>query len=171
MVSNWCAKPGGCAVGVAANSDTRHPRRLRIPVLLNGGVFVGVFANDGDLLEIFSWRWRRDGPLQAFGLPGVGARHRSIAHRPDQINERYHVADAEDRSAGRRHHIEHLELRWIDSVAPGHAKITKHELREEGQVEADENDGRRYTRPHIRVEPPADLGPPEVNPSEVGHHC
>ena len=38
-------------------------------------------------------------------------------------------------------------------IAPGHAEIAQEELGEEGQVEADEDDHRAGSAPHLRIHP------------------
>src|ERR1700735_115315 len=133
-------------------------------------VVVSVFGYHGNLLEIFSGRRRRRGPFQSFRAPRIRTCRRSVSHGPGQIDERNKVADAEDGSAGGRHHVENLNRGGVHSITTGHAEISEHELREESQVEAHENYQRGKTRPAIGIETAGDFGPPEMNASQVSHH-
>ena len=56
-------------------------------------------------------------------------------------------------------------------VSARHAFISQHELREEGDVEADQDQDRRDPRQRLVVEPAGDLGPPEMEPAEEGGHA
>ena len=54
-------------------------------------------------------------------------------------------------------------------IAPRHAEIADHELREEREVEADEDDAGAQLREPFVVQAPADLRPPVVQPAEISH--
>src|SRR5258708_1290448 len=122
-------------------------------------------------MEIFRW-WRRIRcPLEACRWPWVLPGNLAIAHGPGQVNHRQKIAQRENRGACGGKHVEYLELRRISVIAPRHAEVSEDELREEGQIETDEENHRGSPRERFRVEPPGNLGPPEVQAADVGHDC
>src|SRR5258706_3059046 len=100
-----------------------------------GLLFVGVgrVRHARRRVEVVRRRRRRRLPFEPPRLPWVGARDRAVAERPEEINERQHVADGEDRRARRRQDVQHLELRRGDVGAARDAEIAENELREERQ--------------------------------------
>ena len=54
-------------------------------------------------------------------------------------------------------------------IAPGHAVVAEHELREKRQEETDEDYDGRQLRPPFRIEAAGDLGPPVVQAAHVPH--
>ncbi len=54
-------------------------------------------------------------------------------------------------------------------IAAGHAEIAQHELRKEGQVEANEQDECGDPRQPLRILATSDLRPPEVQATEIAH--
>src|SRR6266851_1221906 len=155
--SNWCAK-AVCSACISATAG-----------FLLGCVGVRFFGHDRHLRKILCWGRRRCLPLEPRGAPRVCFGHRPIPHRPDKINQRNQVSDSQYGSAGGGHHIQHLELRRIEGVAPGHAEISEYELREKCEVESDKNDGRGKRRPAIGIFSPGNFRPPEVHPAEITH--
>src|ERR1700737_3548480 len=135
MSAKWCWSAGLCcptAMGLSANTH-----------LLRSGnvlVVVGFPIDHRGALEIESGRRRRGLPLQTGRPPGICGGNFTVAHRPQEIDHGQQIADGKDRRAGRREHVQHLELRRILPVAARHAEIAQDELREEGQVESDEYD-------------------------------
>src|SRR5271155_337458 len=114
-------------------------------------VVVSVFGHNWNLLEIFRRRRRRRFPLETFRAPGIWSGDGAVANGPEQIDQRNQVADAENGSAGGGHHVEYLKFTGIDGVAARHAQVAQHELREERQVETDENHQRGKTRPSVWI--------------------
>src|SRR5262249_31262480 len=51
-----------------------------------------------------------------------------------------------------------------------HSEITHNELRKEREIESDKNDKCGEAGPTFRIQPARDFRPPEVDPSEIGHH-
>src|SRR5207248_7318502 len=64
--------------------------------------------DDRSLGEIVRRGRRRRLPLQTGCTPGVRPGYGTVAERPDQVKQRQQIADGQDRSAGRRHHVPHL---------------------------------------------------------------
>src|SRR5919108_2504284 len=126
--------------------------------LLLRAVGIGLFGYLRGMFEVASGRWRRSGPFQSLGIPWIGSCNGAAPQRPEKIDHRDQVADAEDRSACRRHDIENLKLLGIGGVAPRHAEVTEDKLREKSQVEADENNQRRKSRPCFGIKPAGDFG-------------
>src|SRR5439155_1891511 len=80
------------------------------------------------------------------------------------------VADRQDRGARGREHVVDLKLRRIDVVSPRHTEVAQDVLREEGQIEAEEDRQGGQLGPAFGIEPSGDLRPPEVQSAHVGHH-
>src|SRR5690348_13883625 len=114
--SNWCAT---CAAAGSATDDLRP------------GVVVRRARDDGRPLEVVAPRRRRRLPFEAGRAPRVRRRRLAVAQRPQEIRHREQVAEPEDRRAGRREHVQHLELVGILPVAARHPEVAEHELREE----------------------------------------
>src|SRR5947209_6198412 len=62
--------------------------------------------------------------------------------------------------------MEHLPLRRVEVVTPGITEISHDELREEGEVEADERKHCSKPPEPLRVELARDLWPPEVHAAQ-----
>src|SRR6185437_9939675 len=156
-----CRSPGG--------RPTRHSRSLPLRLL---GLWIVVVRALRDLrrdVEVLD-RWRRSGlPLETFGAPGIAAGARAMAYGPGEIEHRQHVSCGQDGGTGGGEDVEELELRRILEVAARHALEAEDELREEGEIEADEDHDGGEARPALRVHPPGDLRPPEMDAGEVGH--
>src|SRR6185295_19368005 len=135
--------------------------------LLGRRKLIGFPGNNRRRQEILSRRRRRSAPFQPRQVPWVCLSQFAVTHRPNQINERNQQAHTEDRRARRRQHIEHLELRRISVVAPRHAEVTRYKLRQERQVEPDENYQRRKSAPTFGIHAPADFRPPVVQAAEI----
>ena len=103
-------------------------------------IVVRALGHDRRLREVLCRRRRRRLPLQAGRAPRVRAGRLAVPQRPDEIHHRQQIAHAENRRAGRRQHVQHLELRRIRVIPARHPEIAEQELREERQVEADEDD-------------------------------
>src|ERR1700733_10513215 len=143
MSSNWRATAWGwvpCASSDAAGSLA---------------VVVGVFGYDRNLLKIFGQGRRLNGPFKTLGAPGIRSRGRAVTHRPDQIDQRDHVADAQNRGAGGRHHVEHLKFLRVDRIAARHPQIAENELGKEREVEPEANNRSGDAPPEIGIKPPA----------------
>src|SRR6202035_230838 len=126
-LSKWWAS----AVGWLANGGLLGSEGRLLAVV------VGSAGDDRGDVEVVGWRRRVGVPLEADRAPGVGRAQLPVAHRPDEVGSREEVAEAEDRGAGGRQHVEDLELRRVGPVAPRHAEVSQDELGEEGEVEAD----------------------------------
>src|SRR6266404_3906509 len=121
-------------------------------------------------IEIFSNRRRGRLPFEASTGPGIRAGYFTVAHGPSEINHRQQVAKREDGSSGSGHYIEHLKLRRVAGVAPRHAQIAKNKLREEGEIEAQEESNRSDAGQKFRIQLAGNLGPPVVQSADVTHH-
>ena len=89
-------------------------------------------------------------PFQARSRAMGSACGASAFERPEKINQRQQIADAENGRARRREHIENLELRRIGVIAPRHSEIAQHELREERQIESEKSGQCRELSPDSR---------------------
>ena len=65
--------------------------------------------------------------------------------------------------------MQHLEFGRVDVVAARHAEIAQDELREEGQVEAQEDDEGGELGPSLGIHAAGHLRPPVVQAAEIGH--
>src|SRR4051812_18103651 len=131
MSAKWCRNPGGwttCALSCNGN------------LLRQAGIVVGVPSHDGCFCEIFGDRRSRGPPFQTGRVIRIVRRNLSVSERPQQVHQRQDVTDRQDRSASGGHHVQHLKLIRISMVPPRHAEVAEHELREEREVETDEND-------------------------------
>ena len=54
-------------------------------------------------------------------------------------------------------------------ITPRHAHVAEQELREECEIEADENDQRGQARPAFGIEPSGNFRPPEMHSAEIAH--
>ena len=63
-----------------------------------------------------------------------------------------------------------LKLRRVNVVAPRHAVIAQHELRQKGKKEAYENNDGRQPRPLLGIHSPGHFWPPVVQPGHVAHY-
>src|SRR5712675_1798927 len=133
-------------------------------------VVVRLPSDFGRDVEIFSDRRRGRLPFEASARPRIGAGYFTVAHGPSEINHRQQVAQREDGSSGSGHHIEHLKFRRIAGVAARHAQIAENELREEGEIEAQEKSDRSDASQKFRIQLAGNLGPPVVQAADVAHH-
>src|SRR5262245_54098551 len=116
--------------------------------------------DDRRVFEIVQGRRRWCLPLQSVTAPRIRCRHFPIAQRPDEVNHRHDISDGKYGSSGGREHVEHLELVRIGVIAARHPEIAQDELREERQVESQENDQRGKPCPQFGIHPPGHLRPP-----------
>src|SRR5260370_36473236 len=145
------------------NGDLRFVRRVNLLVV------VGFPGYDGLFFEV-ECRWRRRClPLQAGGVPWIVGRWLAIAHRPEEIDHRQQIADAQHRGACGRKYVQHLELLRVLVVTPRHAYVAEDELGEEGQAEADEDDQGGESRPAFGVEFAGNFWPPEMHSAEIAN--
>src|SRR6185369_9908419 len=75
--------------------------------------FISVPGHDWRDFKIFSWRRRLRAPLESRQMPRIRLRVFAVAHRPDEVNRRYQHAEAENRRARGREHVEDLKLRRV----------------------------------------------------------
>src|SRR5437879_2804018 len=111
-------------------------------VLSNWLVVIRAAADARRLFEIVRRRRRARQPFETARAPRIGARTRATEDRPAEIAERQQVAYGEHRRARGGEDVEERELRRVFVVAPRHAEPAEQVLREEGEVEAEE-DGER----------------------------
>ena len=123
----------------------------------------------GCVREVVRQRRRLRRPLESGRVPRIRAGPLALEQRRDEVDADQHVADRQNRCAGRRQHVQHLELRRVDVVAARHAQIAEDELRDERQVEPDETMMRRHLGPDVGVHAAGDLRPPVVQAGEVAH--
>src|SRR5208282_1233761 len=105
-------------------------------------VVIGFPGDHRRLVKIKGGRRRRGLPLQASGVPGIRAGDLAVAQRPDEVDHRQQIAGGEYAGSGRGENVQRLEFRRILPVAAGHADVAENKLREERQVEADEDEQR-----------------------------
>src|ERR1700688_1256280 len=105
-------------------------------------VLVRLLVDHHRVVEVEGGRRRGGRPLQPLRAPRVGPRLLAVEQRVEEVAERQEVADTQDRGAGGREHVPHLELGRVLTVAARHAEGAEDDLREEGQVEADEDEQR-----------------------------
>ena len=115
---------------------------------------------------------RRGGglPLESRPAPGVGRRPLTPHQGVQEIARHDQEPDHEDERTDRRGLVVGGEALEVVVVAPRHAVAAHHELGEEGEVEADEDQKRRELGPALRVHPPEDLRPPVVDAGKEGDH-
>src|SRR5712692_1773643 len=130
--SNWCTWM------VCVSDIDRLPRRIN-SLRLFGFISISFLNHDGGYVEVVRRRGRGGLPLETLGFPGIHARNRAVAKRPNQIDQRQHVTDSQDRRAGGGHDVQNLKLRRINVVAARHAEIAEDELREKGQIESEKD--------------------------------
>src|SRR5258705_4813866 len=116
--------------------------------------------NNRRCFKILRWRRRLRPPFETRQVPGVSFGMFSIPHRPDKIDCRYQHPETEDRRSSSRQNIEDLKLRRIGMIPSRHAHVAGHKLRQEGQVEANENNQGAKSPPTLRVHTSRYLGPP-----------
>ena len=109
-------------------------------------IIVGFFGHDGRFSKIMFWRRRRRCPFQPGRVPRIWPGFFSIKQRPDQINQRQQITDAENRRARGGKDVVDLKFRRVIVNAARHAEIAQDKLREESQVESDEHDQRGELR-------------------------
>src|SRR5262249_21242422 len=104
MLSNWCAGRWWPLSGLRDKGASRERGARR-------GRGVGGRPFERRRREEVLGRGRRAGlPLEPLGPPRARDGGLAIAERPDQVRHREQVARAQDGRAGRRHHVEDLEL-------------------------------------------------------------
>ena len=134
-------------------------------------VVVGFPGHDGLFVEIERRRRRGGLPLQAGGVPGIVRSRLAVAHRPQEINHGQQISHAEHGCAGGREHVQHLKFGHVAVivVAARHAHVAEQELREEREIEADEDDQRGQARPAFGIQPAGNFRPPEMHAAEIAH--
>src|ERR1700676_2470398 len=133
-------------------------------------VVVRLPSDFGRNLEILGGRRRRRLPFEASGRPGVRSGNGAVTHGPDKIHHGKQIAEGEDGSSRGGHYVEHLKFRGIAGIAARHAHVSKNELREKCEIEAEEKSDGGDTRKEFRVELASNLRPPEVQAADVTHH-
>src|SRR5713226_375398 len=89
-------------------------------------------------VEILRGRRRCGLPLQSLRAPWIDGRPLSPFERPKEVRHWQRVAERQNRSASRRHDVQHLEFFRISMIPSRHAEVAEYKLREERQVESDE---------------------------------
>src|SRR5580658_232652 len=102
-------------------------------------VRVRLFGHDGRLFKIERGGRGSGFPFQALGLPRIVSGYWSVFERPDEIDQRDNVAEAQHGSARARHYVENLKLRRVSVVAARLPQISGDELGEEREVEPRED--------------------------------
>src|SRR6202043_2198522 len=109
-------------------------------------------------------------PFEASGRPGIRTCYRAVAHGPNKVNHRKQIAERENGSSRGGHHIEHLKFRGIAGVAARHAHVTKNELREKCEIEAEEKSYSGDARKKFRIDLACNFRPPEMQTADVTHY-
>src|ERR1700677_2942259 len=148
-VSKWCRCCGSitcscsaatavsCVCGCVATIALSNGRHLLFRLVGEPLVVIGLMIDDRNLDKVFGQRRRLNLPLKAGCLPRIVARNGTILQRPSEIKKREHVTHTQHRCTSSGQNIQHLELRRIRVVTTWHAKISKDELGQEREVEAD----------------------------------
>src|SRR3954451_10057644 len=158
MFAKWCCSECWATASVlTANGD----------LLRHLVVFVGFPRYDGSFIEVESRRRRGGHPFQSNGVPWIVAGQCAVTQRPQQINERQQVSDSKDGSARAGEHVQHLELTRVRVILTRHTDIAENELRQESQVEANEDQPCGDTSPGLGIHAAGDLGPPEMDSGQV----
>src|SRR5690348_10030581 len=126
-VSKWCSSAAGWPECSCV---------LMLDKFLLTRVRVSRLGDDWHHLIISRRRWRAGLPLKALCSPWIGCSHFAPFQRPNEIGHRQQVAERQDRSARRGHHVQNLELFGVGVIAPGHPQVAEQKLREERQVES-----------------------------------
>src|SRR2546429_3298798 len=152
--SNWCAT---CPTVAAWSAKA----------LLRAWIVVRRAGDDRRLLEVVARRRRWDLPFESGRAPRVRRRRRAIAERPEEVRHREQIAGAQDRRAGGRQHVQHLELVRVRPVAAGTPAGTEDPPPEQRHVASPEKDhtraGAPAVPPHPRPRPPTTTtGPPQT---------
>src|SRR5207248_4410714 len=117
------------------------------------------------------WRRRRCLPLQTGRTPWVRSCGAAAFDRPDEINERQQISDAQNGCACCRENIENLKLRRIRVIAPWHSEIAHDELRKERQIKSEKSGQGRQLSPDLRIQTARYLRPPIMQTAhERGDH-
>src|SRR5215469_7136022 len=149
-VAKWCSNAGlsRCSMAVAWLSDNVSLLRLMCVEFV---VVIRFPSHDRFLIEIEGSRRRLRLPLEPGGVPRIVGRGLAVPHRPEEVDHRQKIADTEHGRSGRREHVENLELGRICVHASRHAEIAENELREERQVESEEDDQSGQPRPTFGI--------------------
>src|ERR687887_2791804 len=126
----------------------------RSSVLSNWLVVIGGPRDAGLMLEVVLRRRRARLPFKAARAPRIRARARAKEERPPEVAKRQQVAQREHGGAGRGEEVEQRELRRGFVIAPRHSEPAEEGLREERQVEAEEDGERRDAPEDLRVHAP-----------------
>ena len=122
-------------------------------------------ADDGYAREIEARRRRRRRPLQGRGIPGIVRRMRAPAGRTDHIDEKYQEAGHQDDGAQADEHVEavpgHVGLIGIDAAR--HALQAQNVHREEGEIEADDDQPERPFTEALAHHPAGHLRKPVID--------
>src|SRR5579864_2262014 len=137
--------------------------------LLEDRIIVGFVSHHGSNVEVLRRRRRGGLPFETGSVPGISGSEFAVPHRPDEVDGGDEVADGEHRGSGSGQHVINLELFGIGVIAPWHSEIAHDELREEGEIEAEEHDQRGQLGPALGIHAACDLRPPVVKASEIGH--
>src|SRR5581483_3741193 len=130
-------------------------------------VFIGFPRYFRSFFEVECRRRRSGTPLQPSSLPRIVRSRFPITQGPQQINNWQEIANCQNAGACRREHVIDLIFRRILPVTARHPEVSHDELREEGQVEADENDNRGKPAPAFGIHAPGYFGPPEMHSSQI----
>src|SRR5271168_5331350 len=149
----WCsaATAVSCVCGCVATIALSNGRHLLFRLVGEPLVVIGLMIDDRNLDKVFGQRRRLNLPLKAGCLPRIVARDGAIFQRPSQIKKGKHVTHAQHRRTGSGQNIQHLELRRIRVVTTRHAKISKDELGQEREVEADKGCNSCQLRKRLRI--------------------
>src|ERR1700716_3554749 len=158
-----------CVCGCVATVALSNGRHLVCGLVFEPLVVISLVVHDRDLDKVFGQRRRLNLPLEARRLPRIIPGNRAILQRPRQVQQRKHIPYAKHSRSRSRKHIQHLELRRICVIPPGHSQIPQNELRQERQVESEKSCHSGKLRQRLRIHPARHLRPPEMNTRQKRH--
>src|SRR5659263_126007 len=191
-ISGYFIRKMAYAVKSAPNRSTSVARKVQTPSLaaskatagsacspegpliatsgLRRSVAVRPLGHHRDLVEILRLGRGRGPPLQAQRAPGVRGGRSPFPEPLEEVPEHHEDPEGEHRGADRGYQVLDLELREVLRVAARHPADPDDEHREEGDVEADE-DQRPCEAGDLLVQHlPRHLREPVVEPREEPHH-
>src|SRR5207245_1752558 len=107
--------------------------------------------------------------LQNSGRPMILPIDLAVAHGPDQVGHWQQITERKNGRPRSGQYVEHLELRRIGVITPGHPQVAEYELREERQIEADKENNSREPGERFRIKLASNLGPPKMQAADVTH--
>src|SRR6266850_4221304 len=125
-----------------------------------GGVLVRRTGDDWDFFEIMFRRGGGGLPFETGCVPGIGGSFLAVFQRPNEIDYRQKIPDAENRSARAGEDVVDLKFVRISMVTARHAEIAHDELRKECEVKADVGNERGKLAQFFWIQTAGNFRPP-----------